>query len=302
MLGICVLNWNAGESLIYCLQSVEKQRLAVPVRVVVVDNASSDDSVRLVREKFAHISIIENEQNLGYATGNNVGAQYLLREGCDHLVFLNPDVMLESDSLLKLISSLSVNARIGCAGGVPRTPPGKFDAPARTRPSLLEKVVTYGPLWRVPFLNHLCRKHLRRDESLADGEHVYAVYGACIAFRSEAFQNIGGFDQSTFLYEEEFITAEKLRDKGWLTVLCLEAKYAHTVGGSTQRIPYRRRLYFIASEQYLLRRYYRYDVLSRRLIWLYRLAEWLLYCLYSWAATRFANARFQGLAEKGPIR
>ena len=142
-------------------------------------------------------------------------------------------------------------------------------------------------LW--PSLSYRCDSvrvvgHILDPKDLPDSAEVYAVSGACIAFRSEAFVDIGGFDENTFLYEEEFIIAERLISGGWNTVLSKRANYGHVEALSSDRIPYRRRLYFIASEQYFLRHYYRWNWLALRLIQGIRYIEWCIYAL-RWSLT-----------------
>ncbi len=281
--GICILSWNSGSALVSCIEGVEAQQLPLRMVIAVVDNASPDHAATTVREHFPWVHVIENRSNIGYAAGNNVGARYLLDNECDFLVFLNPDVLLEHGSLWELIRGLELSPHAGCAGGVPLTPVGKFDAAARTRPTALEQLVVYGPLWRVPALMDRCRGHLINHKSVANGDEIYATYGACIAFRSAAFCDMQWFDERTFLYFEEFITAERLQRTGWRTILCTAARYSHAVGASTDLIPYRRRLHLIASEQYLLRTYYGYSPLGLAAFRAYRCFEWLIYCAYTWS-------------------
>jgi N-acetylglucosaminyl-diphospho-decaprenol L-rhamnosyltransferase len=280
---ICVLNWNAGEALVDCLQSLQAGHCPIRTDIVVVDNASMDCSVDLARQRFPEIPVIVNSYNMGYAAGNNVGARHLIERGCEFLIFINPDVILEPGSHAALIRTLLRNPKAGCAGGVSTTtPPRGVSTAARTRPSGLEKLVYYGPLNRIGAIKRLCREHFLNPDSLVEGATVYAVSGACIAFRTEAFRQIGGFDEKTFLYEEEFIVAERLLAREWQTVLSKEARYLHVHGLSTGRIPYRRRLHFIASEQYLLRDYYQWSPVTCSVLKIHRYIEWLCYALVWW--------------------
>jgi GT2 family glycosyltransferase len=127
-------------------------------------------------------------------------------------------------------------------------------------------------------------------EDLSDGQTVYAVCGACIAFRAEAFREIGGFDENTFLFEEEFIIAERLLMKGWVTVVTTSSRYFHLEGLSTVQTPYRRRLHFFRSENYLLRRYYGWNRAACALMRAYRFAELGAFCLY-WPLTKAKRLR-----------
>ena len=283
-----------------CLRSIEIASSNIPSRVVVVDNCSSDTSVALALQQFPLLQVIRNTSNLGYAAGNNVGARALLAEGCNFLMFVNPDVVLDALAITALLRSLRQNQQAGCAGGVPTESDGISTA-ARTRPSILEKIVLYGPLHRLSFLRNRCADHAITVERLRAEVMVYAVLGACMVFRSNAFCEIGGFDNNTFLYEEEFIVAEKLLAQGWVSVVSTAARYRHAVGLSTDQIPYRRRLHFIRSEHYLLRRYYGWNPLGCGLLRLYRYLEWVGYALWTLYRT-VLGSRAQGGAAMSGVR
>jgi GT2 family glycosyltransferase len=286
-LGVCVLNWASGPALVACVRRIHSVCKGSLTHLVIVDNASSDNSVALLRAEFPKATIIENPANLGYAAGNNVGARHLMALGCEFLVFLNPDVLIADQVLESLVETLVSRPRAGCSGGVPLTASGEPTVVARNRPSWLEKIVVYGPLRRIPLLERLCRRHFVSANDLVDGASVYAVCGACIAFRTAIFNEIAGFDEHTFLYEEEFITAERLRKRGLEVVVSTKARYTHFEALSTEKMPYRRKLYFYASESYLLRRYYQWNPLFCGLLRLYRYLEWAASVPCWWAVRRF---------------
>ncbi len=284
-LGICILNWNGGTVLLSCIERLEAARKDLRSHLVIVDNASSDDSMLQLRRAFLGATVIQNNENLGYAAGNNVGAKHLLGLGCTLLLFVNPDVSLSGEALKVLLETLIANPNAGCAGGAPVHPSGEAAVVARTRPSAFQKIVAYGPLRRIPVFKQTCRKHWMFPEDLSDGATVYAVCGACIAFRTEAFREIGGFDEKTFLFEEEFIIAERLLMKGWITVATTSAQYVHLEGLSIGRKPYERRLHFFRSENYLLHEYYGWHRAVCFLLRVYRFAELGAFCLY-WPLAR----------------
>src|SRR5262249_25554621 len=148
------------------------------------------------------IEIVHNTQNVGYATGNNIGARRLIDKGCEIIVFANPDVSISTESLNSLVTALRSRPRAGCAGGLPLNRDGTAAIAARNRPNLVEKLILYGPLRRVRRLESSCRRHWIPVETLADGDEVYAVCGACVAIRATAFTQMDGLDEKTFLYEE----------------------------------------------------------------------------------------------------
>lgn len=251
-IGVCVLNWNAGDRLRDCIESIRSAVRDHVHTIVLVDNASTDGSIESLQDR--DIKIVRNSSNVGYARGNNVGAEHLLRDGCAYLLFVNPDVTISAGAVAALISGLNSDPAIGCCGGVSLTAGTTSPMNARTKPTVLEKLLLYGPFGRA--FERLRRRHFLDVATMSNATKVYAVSGACLMFKAQAFRSVSGFDEETFLYEEEFILAEKLKQQGWSTALSPSAIYEHIEAHSTGQIPNLRRIHFIRSEQYLLRTYY----------------------------------------------
>src|SRR3972149_757010 len=112
---IIILNWNGYQDTAECLRSV--RRLTYPsCKVIVVDNGSSDGSVAKLKEEFKEVFYIENKENLGFATGNNVGISYALEYGADYVLLLNNDTLVEPDSLDILVEVAERNPSAGVLG------------------------------------------------------------------------------------------------------------------------------------------------------------------------------------------
>lgn len=280
--GVCILNWNSSAVLIDCIAAVSRAFAERCFELVVVDNASSDDSIRLLQERCPGIALIHNKVNLGFAAGNNVGAQYLLDRHCDLLLFVNPDVMLTKTAVDALIGALHEHECVGCVGG----DAGQGSGVCRNRPTALQEIVLYGPLKALPFAERLWAEHTAPIREYDGVCETYAIGGACMLFRSRAFEEISGFDEATFLYAEEFIIAERLISAGWRTLYVPAAKYPHIGGHSTGKIFFRRRLHFIRSEHYFLTRYCGWSALAGGLLIAYRYVEWLPYVTLGWCMSR----------------
>lgn len=289
-LGVCILNWNAGLTLLDCVNSLRTATRDDDCELVVVDNHSTDASVELLRSALPSVTILRNVRNLGYAKGNNIGAKVLLERDCKLLMFINPDVLITNAALSALREAVTENSRVGCVGGLPTNDGGVSRMACRNRPSFVDTLILYGPLARLPWIGRVRRRHFIDWQSLPDNAPVYAVSGACILFPVAAFTAIGGFDENTFLYQEEFIVSEKLRSLGWTIVLSKKAPYQHAEGHSTNQVPYRRRLDFIRSEQYVARTYYRWNAGLRMFLRGVRYAEWIPYVIKHWAQRRLARA------------
>ena len=112
---IVLLNWNGWQDTIECLGSLED--LEYPnFEITVVDNASTDGSVRKIKERYPGITLIENESNLGYAGGNNIGLRYALEHNADYVWLLNNDTVVHKDALISLIDRMRKSSSIGICG------------------------------------------------------------------------------------------------------------------------------------------------------------------------------------------
>ncbi len=280
--GVCILNWNAGDALAGCVASAKQALAGLPHRIVVVDNFSNDDSLAQLPPDDPDLTIIRNRENTGYARGNNTGARYLLELGCDALVIANPDVRLDRSSVGRCLEALFANDRAGCVGCSVIGPDSARFTGVRHRPTTLQRVLAYSVLRRLPALRSVLRAHTVPLTELLECAPVYSVSGACLFLRAQAFREIGGFDEATFLYQEEFILSERLSAVGWRILYEPSAAYFHEGGLSTRQIPYRRRAHFIDAEYHLCTVYYGWPRPAARLLQGFRYAELGLY----WMAHR----------------
>ena len=123
-LGIVILNWNTRELLRRCLQTVLASEGMANVRIVVVDNASTDGSVAMLRSEFPRVELIANAVNSGYPAGNNIGLRALgygdagrvQPDAPRYAMLLNPDTEVPPDALARLVAYMDARKEIGIAG------------------------------------------------------------------------------------------------------------------------------------------------------------------------------------------
>ena len=138
-LGIVILNWNTRDLLRRCLQTVLASEGVERFRVVVVDNASGDDSVAMLRQEFPQGSVIASPVNSGYPAGNNLGLRQLGYEGVGrvredaprHAMLLNPDTEVPPEALARLVDYMDERPEIGIAGPRLMLPDGSLDLACR---------------------------------------------------------------------------------------------------------------------------------------------------------------------------
>lgn len=242
-IGIVILNWNGGADTLHCLTSLRE--LSYPNFVVLlVDNGSTDDSLRAVREAAWNfpLQIIENHANLGFAEGNNVGIRAALEAKADFVMLLNNDTETAPDCLDELIAAAAAHPEAGVFG------PRIFYMDRRD-------VVWFDrAVWNVDAQRFDFPGQDVREESLpsAPSDTEY-VCGAAMLFRAEVAQKIGLLDGRFFLVYEESDWCFAARRAGHACLVVPAAKIWHKVGAS------------FGSEESPLRAYFS---TRNRLLWL----------------------------------
>ncbi|MCY4526978.1 MAG: glycosyltransferase family 2 protein [Anaerolineaceae bacterium] len=223
-LGIVILNWNTRDLLRRCLQTVLASEGIERFRVVVVDNASDDDSVAMLRQEFPQVGVIANAVNSGYPAGNNLGLRQLGFEGAGrirddaprHAMLLNPDTEVPPDALARLVDYMDTRPEIGIAGPRLVLPDGSLDlACRRSFPSPQVSLYRFTGLASL-FPRH--RRFGRYNMTFADPEQeleVDAVVGACMIVRGEAIAQAGLLDEDFFMYGEDLDWAWRIKAAGW---------------------------------------------------------------------------------------
>ena len=216
---IVVLNRNGLRWLPKCLSSVARTE-SPNLDVYVVDNASTDESVRYVREHFPDVKVISHPANLGFAAGYD---RALERIKADYVVLLNNDTEILSpdwiQSLLKVTAADAKIAAVGCK------------MVSMGQPDRLDSVGGMGiPFWR-GFVD-IGREE--RDEGQYDTEfEPFSFCGGAALLKQAIFEQAGGFDEKFFMYVEDVDLSWRFRLLGYEVKLAPEAKVAHFFSGST---------------------------------------------------------------------
>lgn len=204
---IVILAYNCAPQVRRCLQSLAALRYA-NYRLVVVDNASSDDVGLMVATEFPGCAFIQTGENLGYTGGNNRGIVYALEQGAAYVLVLNPDtVLLNPDFLAEMVAYAEQQPRVGIAG------PRVF---LRTAEQVQNTVLFAPGLWRN--VSNWVRYRLDPASfSLSQAEVVDAevLNGVCVLLRTACLREIGLFDENIFMYIEDADLDYRARAAGW---------------------------------------------------------------------------------------
>jgi len=229
-LSIIIVNWNTRNLLAQCLQSLYANPPDGEFEVWVVDNASTDGSVQMVREQFPQVRLIENSENAGFAWANN---QAIRRSSGRHLLLLNPDTEIWPGAPETLVRFMEEYPQAGAAGARLLNPDGTLQESCHPFPTLGREV------WRLFHLDALwprARYEMTRWD-LETPRPVDAVQGACVMLRREALEQVGLLDEDYFMYTEEVDLCYRLRRGGWRIYWAPQATVVHYGGQSTQQMP-----------------------------------------------------------------
>lgn len=226
-LGVVIVNWNTRDLLRECLKSVFASE-GVTFTVMVVDNASSDNSVDMVRQEFPQARLIASEINGGYPYGNNLGLRELGferqpdvdaiigPEAPRYALLLNPDTVVPPDAFAQMVAFMDADPQIGVAGPKLVMPDGNLDMACR-RSFPTPEVSAY----RMTGLSKLFPKSWRfgrYNMTYRSPDETYEIdagVGAYMQVRREAIAAVGVLDEIFFMYAEDIDWAYRIKKAGW---------------------------------------------------------------------------------------
>jgi len=250
-----IVSWNVRDLLTQCLTSVEAEARTWTggrVETWVVDNASADGSAAMVSERFPSVHLLESGRNAGFGAGCNL-ALAALPDDIDAVLLLNPDAALASDSLAALAQTLEAHPDVAVVGPMLLEADGTVQSSRRRFPrfrtAFLESTIlqTYLPA------NGELRRFYCWDRPDTEEQEVDWLMGAALLVRTAALRQVGGFDESFFMYFEETDWMLRAAQASWRVRYQPAAKVTHLGGRSSEQAMARRHVYFVQSKV----RYYR---------------------------------------------
>lgn len=218
---IIVLDWNGADDTLACLESLNALDYD-NYQVVVVDNGSRVSVRSAVEASFPRAIVIENQVNLGYAGGNNVGIAFALEREAALVWVLNNDTIVEPDALSALVATAERHPRAAAVGG--RVCWG--DQHARLW-------VTWGRVTWLQSLVALAGQNAVDGPAYDAEREVEWLPGCSIVFRADSLKRVGLFDESYFAYHEDVEWAARARAAGWQLWYTGDSRIYHSVHGSS---------------------------------------------------------------------
>ncbi len=258
-ISIIIVSWNVRELLRHCLKSVNSRRSTVDsheaslatgdwrlaTEIIVVDNASRDGTVEMVRAEFPAVRVIANTENAGFTRANN---QALAIAQGRYLFLLNPDTELRAGALQTLYEYAQTHPRVGVLGPQLFYGDGSVQSSRRRFPTLATAFLESTKLQQwFPRHRALTRYYIldTRDDAT---QEVDWINGAAMFVRRAVYDQIDGLDEGFFMYSEELDWCYRAKQAGWQIVYLPTAQVTHYEGKSSEQVVAQRDIYFHSSK------------------------------------------------------
>ena len=223
VIGIVILNWNSYDVVKQCIDGIQEY-ICCEIEVIIVDNGSKDDSRTRLATEFPQVTLLVNNENLGFARGNNVGIRYCKKKGIGQILLLNNDTIITEDFLTKMSAFLDDHEKV-----------------AVVQPIILQYPT--GEIWSAggQFI-----RSLSISKSIGAGEaykklresspyEVDWVTGCCMLIKMEVIDKIGGLNEKFFAYHEDVDFCLSVKKSGFRLYCIPEVSLEHIGGYSSKK-------------------------------------------------------------------
>jgi GT2 family glycosyltransferase len=232
-LSIIIVNWNTRDLLDRCLKDVCAHAGKLKYEIIVVDNASSDDSVDMLRQQYPQVQVIENKENGGFSKANNLGIQQARGR---YYLLLNTDSFVHAGALETMVKFMDDKPNAGAGGCRLYYEDGSLQRSCTAFPTLATE------LWQALWLDRLFPRSLVFGKywmtywDFNDTRQVDSIIGAFMMLRREAMAEVGLLDEGYFMYSEEVDLCYRLKKTNWKVYFTPKATATHIWGGTSKRI------------------------------------------------------------------
>lgn len=245
-LSVIIVSWNVADLLAACLDSVygSLDRSALDAEIIVVDSASGDNSVAMLRGRYPAVQLLACSDNIGFASANNLGLQ---RARGRYILLLNPDTEVLGDALRRLVEELETTPRVGAVGPRTLNSDGTTQSTRRRFPTLL--TACFESTWLQPWApRELLRAYRVEERDDDDCFDVDWVQGSALMLRREVYEEIGGLDPEYVMYSEELDWCRRAKEAGWRVRYVGDAGIVHHGGRSSEQAQARSQIHFQQSK------------------------------------------------------
>ncbi|MBL7999310.1 MAG: glycosyltransferase, partial [Candidatus Kapabacteria bacterium] len=230
---IVIVNYNVRDFLYQCLSSIERVHNTAPLRVIVVDNNSADDSIEYLQPQFPWVEFIPLPENIGFGRANNIG---ITKSESQYTLLLNPDTIIAEDTIGTMVRFMETNPASGIAGCKVLNADGTFQVQCRR--GFPTPWASFCKLFGLQALFPNSPLFARYNQLYRSPDETYtvdAVIGAFMFCRTDALKSAGGFDPDYFMYGEDLDLCYRMKKAGYNTSYVHSTSIIHFKGESTRR-------------------------------------------------------------------
>jgi N-acetylglucosaminyl-diphospho-decaprenol L-rhamnosyltransferase len=262
-ISVVIVSFNTRELLRGCLASL--RACALPLRVVVVDNASRDGSAAMVRERFPDVALVALDENIGFAAGTNAGlrrvlsSERLINSKLEYALLLNPDTVVHPGAIEALAAFLDAHPRVGAVGPRLLNTDGTVQSAAFRFPTLSMTALDLFPPGEVlpgRLYNSWWHGRYPQEMTACAPFPIDHPLGACILARRDLFEQVGALDEQFFMYAEEVDWCYRVRQAGWAIWQEPRAWVTHVGGAATSQFRSRMQIALYQSRLRFFRKHY----------------------------------------------
>ncbi len=243
-ISILIVTYNSADDMRNCIPELLKLRNTGSVEIIVVDNASSDETLTVLNQWQDRITTVANMENRGFGPAVNQGAAL---SSAPYILLLNPDTQMTRMALETMHEFLEENPGVAAIGPRLEYPDGRLQPSRGSFPTLIIITAHILNLKRMMpsddrIVNsrwNILGRYFRQYAPLTDIQDVDYTTGACVLLRKDVFTRIGGFDEDFFLYYEEIDLAARVKQAGFRWVFLDKVIVIHTVAVSSSQFPVR---------------------------------------------------------------
>jgi GT2 family glycosyltransferase len=218
---VVIPNWNGEDHIVECLNSLSEQ--TQPLKIIVVDNGSSDDSVNIIKDGFPSVEVLEFPDNAGFAGGVNRGIKEALKQGAQYIALFNNDAIADKNWLRNLVNGAEKTPKAGIITG-------KF---MRMDKKHLDSTGENYSTWAMPFP----RGRNQEDTGQLDTpEYVFGASGGASLYKARMLKEIGLFDEEFFAYFEDVDISYRAQMAGWRVWYEPKAVAYHHIGATSSKL------------------------------------------------------------------
>ena len=226
---IVIVSYNTSKILDECVLSIKNQTTC-SYEIIVVDNASNDDSCQMLRKKHPDVTLIENNRNVGFARANNQG--FAIAKG-KYFFMLNSDTIILDRAVDRLFDFMEQNGEVGICGPRNEGLDGTLQYSCDHFPSFWNNLCSYTNLSNKFPKVQMFRRNLMRYWDYVGQRDVDKIMGCALMVRADLYTRLGGLDNSYFMYFEETDLCYRAKKTGLRTVYVPSARIVHYGGASS---------------------------------------------------------------------